>query len=261
MVYSKRKYGFTLIELLVVISIIALLMAIMMPALGKARESARTVVCAATLRQLGTGFAMYSNEFKRYISPVDRHEGKFINATNFPAWVTQLGYSGRTNVVLSYRQMVLPLMLGTGYNYTETYEKLSQYAREKLSCPSFKETLKKDSGAWLSYAQNSLIDGWRDTRVKRPAETIMVLDGELVELAGTTPTVYQSVWISADTSEHLDTPERIGRRHSGGFNTLLVDGRVEKVGKAKTKGASSNIMYGEEYKYIWRLDGRVPEMR
>jgi prepilin-type N-terminal cleavage/methylation domain-containing protein len=51
--------GFTLIELLVVISIIAILMAIMIPALRKARESAKTVVCASNLRQIGYAFNMY----------------------------------------------------------------------------------------------------------------------------------------------------------------------------------------------------------
>lgn len=56
----KRKSGFTLIELLVVISIIALLMSVMMPALGRAREQAKTVVCKANLRQWGLCFSLYT---------------------------------------------------------------------------------------------------------------------------------------------------------------------------------------------------------
>jgi prepilin-type N-terminal cleavage/methylation domain-containing protein len=56
------KKGFTLIELLVVISIIALLMAILMPALAMVREQARTVVCASKLRQIHIGSVAYAND-------------------------------------------------------------------------------------------------------------------------------------------------------------------------------------------------------
>jgi len=54
--------GFTLIELLVVISIIALLVSILMPALAKAREAARQVVCVAHLHDWGIVFLLYTND-------------------------------------------------------------------------------------------------------------------------------------------------------------------------------------------------------
>ncbi len=60
---SKGKVtGFTLVELLVVISIIALLVSILMPALGKARDQAKAVKCLSHLRGLGSGFAVYASE-------------------------------------------------------------------------------------------------------------------------------------------------------------------------------------------------------
>jgi len=58
----RAKGAFTLIELLVVISIIALLLAILMPALGKVKEKAKGVVCKSNLKQWGLIFALYANE-------------------------------------------------------------------------------------------------------------------------------------------------------------------------------------------------------
>jgi prepilin-type N-terminal cleavage/methylation domain-containing protein/prepilin-type processing-associated H-X9-DG protein len=67
--------GFTLIELLVVVAIIAVLVAILLPALGKARESARSVGCMNNLRQIGTAMIYYGDDYAETYPPCVRWGG------------------------------------------------------------------------------------------------------------------------------------------------------------------------------------------
>jgi prepilin-type N-terminal cleavage/methylation domain-containing protein/prepilin-type processing-associated H-X9-DG protein len=82
-----RRKAFTLVELLVVIGIIAVLVGILLPALGRARKQAAAVKCAAALREIGAAFNLYAGENKGFF-PVAKYDAtySFDSGTVNPAY-------------------------------------------------------------------------------------------------------------------------------------------------------------------------------
>ncbi len=78
----NRRKGFTLVELLVVISIIALLIALLLPALARAKQLADSIVCASNARQLGLAENMFANEHKGLVQPDS--DGSIMQYTETP---------------------------------------------------------------------------------------------------------------------------------------------------------------------------------
>ncbi|MGN0880203.1 MAG: type II secretion system protein [Oligosphaeraceae bacterium] len=77
MLFSRQRQSFTLIELLVVIAIIAILAAMLLPALSKAREKARAISCTSNLKQIMTGWEMYLNDSEEYYPPLNNGTGYY----------------------------------------------------------------------------------------------------------------------------------------------------------------------------------------
>ncbi len=93
---ATRRVGFTLIELLMVIAIIALLLSILMPSIGRVRESARRTVCLTNLHGLGHGFSMYAHDYRQYVLPFGysvRHSSRpALTHDGWPSLLVRGGY-------------------------------------------------------------------------------------------------------------------------------------------------------------------------
>lgn len=121
---AARARGFTLIELLVVISIIALLIAILLPALQSARDAAKTTVCMSQLKQTGIMLHAYGNDYDDYLMPQATKTGgfwwDFEKSRAVGNWIHlgllySKGYTNDTDVFICPIQEQTPLIRDYGF--------------------------------------------------------------------------------------------------------------------------------------------------
>ena len=140
---KQRTTAFTLIELLVVVAIIALLVAIMLPALNRARESARRAVCLNNQRQLALGFTYYSLDFEGRIPPA-------VWGNN-AVWTCHFYYPDWESIDSRYWDGTWGGMKGwTGMGLLLYAEYLPDPSVQVYYCPSQKVDLYTYEGGWVS---------------------------------------------------------------------------------------------------------------
>ncbi len=232
-----KKREFTLIELLVVIAIIAILAAMLLPALNKARAKARQTACLSNCKQHGNSIMMYS----------DDNQGWIV------AGKTSGGVPGQ------WKFETAPYVGMAVATTAETYKSPAFGGRGIYGCPEFKgyatnakaiSDSKSNPGKYSGLSWNDWVSGKdaADSRhkldkIKYPGETAAVGD-----------TVDDWQWDFGDYKDDYnvllpirnnDEPDkRVSRRHEQGLNIIWLDGHASYIKQLEiASGKNKNIAW------------------
>ena len=218
--------GFTLIELLVVVAIIAILAALMLPALSRSKAQARRVHCLSNLRQMNIAARIY----------VEDHSGFYPQAYSYGSMNGQAAAIAWDLTTISGNPpSVIPGLLWQ-----------AQGPKAIQQCPAFGGTANWGVDPYTGYNYNtsyighgqgeSIPEPAKESSVGRPAETVLFGDGQYVAGANK---FMRAPWPNpADDSFNGRWSGTQGFRHLGKSNTAFCDGRAQSLQSRFTSNAN-----------------------
>ena len=200
----SRRLGFTLVELLVVIGIIAVLISILMPALTRARESARRTQCLSNLRQLHTALVLYAHTNK--------------DAVPLGFWRDEKQY----NYALWQKGKKAPIMLGLVYRARLLQSPAAFYCPSQAD-PFFQFNVPQNR--WPPELAQTGSDHSRLGYGVRPIATMGGWDPDWPAVFQRLPKIKNKALISDISS----SPERMKADHVKGMNVLYGNGGAKWI--------------------------------
>ncbi len=217
---KSRHQGFTLIELLVVIGVIAILAAMLLPALAHSKVSAQRISCLNKLRQWGLAQTMYYQDNDDHI-PQETATG---GGSSLNSW-NQAHFPSSSSVWYNALPPIVKMKAATDFFYdrADFYDQGSVF-----HCPTakFPNTAATDLDIYFSIAMNSKLEQGSDLTIKvetikQPSATIFFLENLL---PGEPPV--DSKQATTDLGQPSSSANRFVARHGGIGNIAFVDGHA-----------------------------------